>query len=245
MDFKRLFVFLAVGLLFGGGLASAGIASNGVSSAGAVSSGIASVASSDAASVKKPVPSGVSCKKTVEGTCTRISCEDGFEMKFCDNRVVCKEYVNEKGCVVRECSDGTSTVTCPTCKEYVDGNGCTVRECSDGTISVSCPDDRVKETVTCVFTNAKEAQKCYSENGGCTAYPLKCAGSEKCLTPRYISCDAKVAGKKGQGLSWKSTCGGYGTTTLDGMDEKVSFACGKVLEAGAGNSLLPPETKLA
>ena len=33
------------------------------------------------------------------------------------------------------------------------------------------------------------------------------------------------AGKSGLAITWKSSCGGYAYTTLDGKDEAASFTC--------------------
>jgi len=34
-----------------------------------------------------------------------------------------------------------------------------------------------------------------------------------------------VSGKAGQGIQWKSTCGGYAHTIIDGKDEDAEFTC--------------------
>jgi hypothetical protein len=72
----------------------------------------------------------------------------------------------------------------------------------------------VQESVKCVFSGASAttaAQECYSDLGhGC-----KGVGS----------CMVKVSGTMGQKLTWKSSCGGYAYTTLDGKDESATFTC--------------------
>ncbi|MBI4175575.1 MAG: hypothetical protein HY518_00070 [Candidatus Aenigmarchaeota archaeon] len=67
--------------------------------------------------------------------------------------IVCKEYKNDQGCTVRECTDEagqtTKGITCPatqiiTCREYKNEDGCIVKECYDYSgnsisRSVDCP----------------------------------------------------------------------------------------------------------
>jgi hypothetical protein len=89
-----------------------------------------------------------------------------------------------------------------------------------------------KETVTCVFKNTDQKQECYSEKGSCTAYPLihptiSCKKGENCSTSSkdQISCSVDVEGLYGEKITWKSTCGSYEYTKIDGKDEKVKFKC--------------------
>ena len=42
---------------------------------------------------------------------------------------------------------------------------------------------------------------------------------------RYAYCIAGVSGEKGAKLLWKSTCGGYANTVIDGNNEAVQFKC--------------------
>lgn len=71
----------------------------------------------------------------------------------------------------------------------------------------------IKEEVKCVFTNSKKEQQCYSAS----VKPVVCAGTESCLITIAYSKDKKV--------TWKSTCGGYGYTVMDGNAEVVEFNC--------------------
>ena len=140
-------------------------------------------------------------------------------------QVMCKKTVSGS-CMSIECDDGFLLKQCQdACKTYTDEQGCKVTVCN-GVESRECPG--VSERVTCTFTNTKEPQKCYSEKGGCTAYPTKCEDGKVCPITDYISCTAKVSGKKGETLNWKSSCGGYATTTVDGIDEAVKFQCQQV-----------------
>lgn len=71
----------------------------------------------------------------------------------------------------------------------------------------------IKEQVKCVFTNSNVEQKCYTGNNN----SLGCSGLESCV--------ADVAGISGNKLSWKSSCGGYSSTMMDGQNEYATFDC--------------------
>ncbi len=75
------------------------------------------------------------------------------------------------------------------------------------------PPPTTKEQVFCLF-NSKTEQACYATNGA------SCKGIGSCI--------AVVTGQKGEKIEWKSSCGGYATTLLDGLDEKAFFDCGIV-----------------
>ncbi|NQU79699.1 hypothetical protein HQ545_08080 [Candidatus Woesearchaeota archaeon] len=74
-----------------------------------------------------------------------------------------------------------------------------------------------KENVKCVFMGSDEEHKCYSAEGH------SCTGTE--------SCTVIVSGEHGKKLTWKSSCGGYATTVVDGVEEKAEFECAQVIEA--------------
>ncbi|MCX6817348.1 MAG: hypothetical protein NTU57_00645 [Candidatus Aenigmarchaeota archaeon] len=82
-------------------------------------------------------------------------------------------------------------------------NGCKDGACVGG--------DNVKEQVKCVFDGATEDNKCYSDAG------FSCHGIGSCV--------ADVYGSKGQQLTWKSSCGGYAYTVIDGQNEYANFYC--------------------
>jgi len=81
----------------------------------------------------------------------------------------------------------------------------------------------VRERVKCVFYDTTDKQECYSEKGSCTAYSTKCEMGQKCDS--MATCTVNVSGKKGERVIWKSTCGGYDYTTIDGRDEYAEFKC--------------------
>jgi len=70
----------------------------------------------------------------------------------------------------------------------------------------------VKEQVKCVFANSNETQKCYTHDG-----KFGCSGIGTCI--------ASVSGEKGIKLTWKSSCGGYAYTVIDGENEYAEFKC--------------------
>ncbi len=98
---------------------------------------------------------------------------------------------------------------------------------------------QVKEQVKCVFNNAIGQQECSASNGAsCIAYPLvtDCASTNDSTTdciggdnqPQTTSCTVYVSGAKGEKLVWKSSCGGYAYTILDGQSESAEFNCGTI-----------------
>ena len=76
----------------------------------------------------------------------------------------------------------------------------------------------VKEQVKCVFENSNEIQKCSTDDG-----EFGCSGTGTCI--------ADVKGKKGAKQIWKSSCGGYAYTIIDGDNDYAEFKCPKTLES--------------
>lgn len=68
----------------------------------------------------------------------------------------------------------------------------------------------VKEQITCNFHNSNLTQKCNSDKGSCS-------GVNSCLVD--------VVGMMGEQITWKSSCGSYMYTTLDGRNEIIGFNC--------------------
>ncbi|MFH1182224.1 MAG: thioredoxin family protein [Candidatus Woesearchaeota archaeon] len=64
----------------------------------------------------------------------------------------------------------------------------------------------------CVFVDSTSAQDCYTDDGA-----FKCSGISTCL--------ADVSGESGKTLGWKSSCGGYATTVIDGNNDDIMFIC--------------------
>lgn len=80
------------------------------------------------------------------------------------------------------------------------------------TTTTPVPVEVVKEQVKCIFGNSNSAQECYSEG-------YKCSGIGTCI--------ADVSGEKGKQLTWKSSCGGYAYTVMDGANDYAEFKCGE------------------
>lgn len=71
-----------------------------------------------------------------------------------------------------------------------------------------------KEYVKCVFEGAGSEQKCYLAEYNDKYY---CSGKE--------TCTMEVYGEKDKKMVWKSTCGGYAYTIMDGESEYAKFEC--------------------
>ncbi|MBI2559207.1 hypothetical protein HYW20_07845 [Candidatus Woesearchaeota archaeon] len=126
-------------------------------------------------------------------------------------------------------SDESFSILTPVCGNGICEKGeedycppCTTQPCPLLTSAApcykgTCPGDcqnQLSEEVTCLFYGSTTEQKCaYSSStnsGGCS-------GIGKCGTTAY--------GSKGEKITWKSSCGGYAYTTMDGQFEYVSFNC--------------------
>ena len=116
-----------------------------------------------------------------------------------DGRLL-EHYCDENGYI------RTTYIDCP--------NGCGEErgECARG--------ESIKEEIKCIFKNSKEEQECYlAGNFGPEDEGTKfCKGKESCVI------DFK--GYEGEEITWKSTCGGYQYTKMDGEREKIEFDCG-------------------
>ncbi len=100
-------------------------------------------------------------------------------------------------------------------------------------------ENSVKEKVKCVFYNTTQNQKCYSDKGECeaiftcastTTSPVATSNStttDIATMPAICSsrCVVDVSGEKGDKIEWKSSCGGYALTILDGQNEYAEFNC--------------------
>ena len=86
--------------------------------------------------------------------------------------------------------------------------------------------ETVTEQVKCVFEgDSTNKQNCYfaSNNSNQSDYnALGCSGVGACVVD--------LKGIKGETRSWKSSCGGYAITTMDGQNEYAKFSCGTVTQ---------------
>jgi hypothetical protein len=74
-----------------------------------------------------------------------------------------------------------------------------------------CGNQKVNELVKCVFYNTNTSQECYSDTG------YSCKGIQSCVV--------NVTDDLGTQLTWKSSCGGYAYTTMDGQNDYAEFKC--------------------
>lgn len=98
-------------------------------------------------------------------------------------------------------------------------NGTTIMDASDSYFKIFGSDQQpeVSELVKCIFDGSQMSQSCYSGPVGDMAFA--CSGVGTCV--------ANVSGPKGSNLTWKSTCGGYAYTIIDGDNEYAKFSCGQ------------------
>jgi hypothetical protein len=75
----------------------------------------------------------------------------------------------------------------------------------------------VTEQVKCIFNGATTKQECYIATESTSSLAFHCSG--------FGTCVVEVKGPKGTALTWKSSCGGYAYTTLDGDSEYAQFSC--------------------
>ena len=68
----------------------------------------------------------------------------------------------------------------------------------------------ISEQVTCTFKGSDSTQTCFGNE-------FKCSGSGTCV--------AEVSGNNGTAITWKSTCGGYAYTVIDGNNENAVLSC--------------------
>jgi len=103
-----------------------------------------------------------------------------------------------------------------TWKSSCGGYAYTVLDGSDEYAEFTCGQEtNVQEQVKCLFKGATSEQECYAVSE--KNEKLSCTGIE--------SCTIDVSGKKGSKVVWKSSCGGYAFTLLDGESEYAGFDC--------------------
>ena len=135
-----------------------------------------------------------------------------------------------------ECSGQTCYVLEASCAEFGTPRTqvwkCPSNICKDGACIKA---EEVKEQVKCIFYNsdiltqptpAKPYEKCYADlrpavQAVCTSDGNVAEENGK----RYLYCLVDVTGERGAKLTWKSSCGGYAYTTIDGNNEAVEFEC--------------------
>jgi len=122
----------------------------------------------------------------------------------CETTPICKEPP------IPSCEEGDELV-----KGY-DSDDCLYYECEDNDA------EYFSESVKCVFVNSSNAEKCYDGSG---KYSCSTNSGNNTFAVED-TCSVEVKEKKGTTLNWKSSCGGYGDTEVDGISEYVDFDCG-------------------
>ncbi|MFH1229496.1 MAG: hypothetical protein V1678_03675, partial [Candidatus Aenigmatarchaeota archaeon] len=108
-------------------------------------------------------------------------------------------------------------------------------DCKDG---ACVQKEEVKEQVQCRFlnsdvltqpTSAKPYEKCYAVySQGSLGPAVQCTSDGNVAEEngkRYLYCMADATGEQGTKITWKSSCGGYAYTVMDGNNEYVEFTC--------------------
>ncbi|MDO8468494.1 MAG: ice-binding family protein [Candidatus Peribacter sp.] len=114
-------------------------------------------------------------------------------------------------------------------KTYV--NGTLVMDSSDSYFKIiDATTPVVSEQVKCVFNGATTEQRCYTATASDSPLSFGCSGIGTCV--------ADVKGPKNTALTWKSSCGGYAYTTLDGNSEYANFPCGGATSSSPENTSL-------
>lgn len=71
-----------------------------------------------------------------------------------------------------------------------------------------------REYVTCVFKDSTSQQLCYSDSDRCSGIG---------------ECKVRTAGRKGEKISWTSSCSGKRIILMDGKDENATFDCNRIM----------------
>ncbi len=162
-------------------------------------------------------PSGYKCEdgacvsQTNQATCSDSDSDDIYSKGY----VMGVDSSGNKYTKWDECSGSGLQVNERWCYQLGNGmvDGQMVYNCPNGCKDGVCigSEEQIKEQVKCMF-NVDTMQKCYSTDG-----KFSCSGNQNCV--------ADVKGYIGQEIIWKSSCGGYGYTVIDGDDEYTKFDC--------------------
>jgi len=149
------------------------------------------------------------CKDNRVGVIFTYGCEK------CENGACVIETTTTPGCVQKgnACCKGENMCAGITCQQGYTFlfKGCDSNCTAIGTCQST---ETISEQVKCVFKDSKTLQKCYLSEYNDKFY---CSGNETCVMD--------VKGAKGEKMTWKSTCGGYVYTVLDGNNEYAEFDC--------------------
>ena len=111
--------------------------------------------------------------------------------------------LREEGCVINPGPNQGTMLT----NFYKCPNGCKDGACIRG--------EKQREEVKCIFKGTETQQKCYRAEYNwmyCSSYQGTCIVTN-------------LEGYDGEKITWKSSCGGYAYTVLDGNNEQIEFDC--------------------
>lgn len=106
--------------------------------------------------------------------------------------------------------------------KYVIFIECADRNCttdySNDSFTIAVSSTKVEEQVKCIFKGSTTEQKCYAATDNSSNYSgYSCSGTE--------SCASDIRGINGDKITWKSSCGGYAYTVMNGSNEYAVFNC--------------------
>ena len=114
--------------------------------------------------------------------------------------------LREEGCVINPGPNQGTMLT----NMYKCPNGCKDGACIRG--------EKQREEVKCIFKGTETEQKCYRAEYNwmyCSSYQGSCIVTN-------------LEGYDGEKITWKSTCGGYAYSVLDGNNKQIEFDCSGV-----------------
>src|SRR3989338_3659543 len=182
------------------------------------------------------------CGQTTTQTPTPVPVFSKEQVKciFANSAYAQKCYTNDgrfgcsgEGSCTADVSDssGTKLTWKSSCGGYaytvIDGNG----EYAEFKCEPTATPEIVKQQVKCIFENSNSEQKCYPSNGH-----AGCSGTGTCV--------ADISGEKGNMITWKSTCGGYAYTVIDGNNEYAEFNCGQTTTQTPTAIVVPTTTTM-
>jgi len=113
--------------------------------------------------------------------------------------------------------------------ECADRN-CTVDD-SNNSFIITVSSVKVEEQVKCVFKGSTSEQKCYLATNDSSNYAgYGCSGKEACVVD--------MKGINGDKIPWKSSCGGYAYTVMNGSNEYAVFNCSAPVIVATGTPMV-------
>ena len=198
-----------------------------VQQAVALNNGHASSRSTSRASFSSSSPTPC----TPKWKCAWGACTNGWQSQTPVDVSNCGRATGTIACtaLARQCTPSTRCTADTDCPQIACfAAPCPTKTCVNGTCVNSTTSAFVTEQVKCVFSGATTEQRCDTATASDSPLAFGCSGIGTCV--------AGVKGPRGTALTWKSSCGGYAYTTLDGNSEYANFSCG-VTSSSANTSL--------